>query len=227
MYDDKSIFLTFPENTKLEDALFKFLKEINSEISLSRDKISFLSGCKILNAPENLQKNLFHIFKPKINNPIRVVKTGNVIGGGGLDGSIYFTDVSKNITKTLRFSKNAPSYRGVEKGINIFGICINYLCLANNKEVVVPIKKKFFDLIEEKYDLKCPECSNIIIPKTCGFSRCEYKISGKIYENENDKIKKFSIEEKADDPNGIKYYNPDENGNAKMIELKFEVLKYI
>ena len=227
MYDDKSIFLTFPKNTKLEDALFKFLKEINSEISLSRDKISFLSGCKILNAPENLQKNLFHIFKPKINNPIRVVKTGDVIGGGGLDGSIYFTDVSKNITETLRFSKNAPSYRGVEKGINIFGICINSLCLANNKEVVVPIKKKFFDLIEEKYDLKCPKCSNIIIPKTCGFSRCEYKISGKIYENENDKIKKFSIEEKADDPNGIKYYNPDENGNAKMIELKFEVLKYI
>ena len=116
------------------------------------------------------------------------------------------------------------SYRITEKGINIYGICKGNNCIAKDKEVIVPIQNKFFDLIKEKYDLKCPKCSNIIIPKTVGFRDCEYQISGKKYEN--DKVEDFCFKERADSPDEIKYYNPNDNGTALMIELKFEVLNY-
>jgi hypothetical protein len=52
-----------------------------------------------------------------------------------------FTDISKNKTKEIGFSKKALSYRKVTKGINIFGICKFKKCKAYKKEVVVRIKK--------------------------------------------------------------------------------------
>ena len=59
-----------------------------------------------------------------------------------------FTDVNKQIVEKLYFSKNAPSYRTVVKGINIFGICKVKKCEAHDKEVAIPLKnKKFFNLV--------------------------------------------------------------------------------
>ena len=58
-----------------------------------------------------------------VNNAnIFVVATKGVKGSGC---PMMFTDISKNKTKEIGFSKKAPSYRKVTKGINIFGIC-NY-----------------------------------------------------------------------------------------------------
>ena len=66
--------------------------------------------------------------------------------GGGL--AMKFTDVNKQIVEKLYFSKNAPSYRKVVKGINIFGICKVNKCEAHDKEVAIPLKnKKFFNLV--------------------------------------------------------------------------------
>ena len=64
------------------------------------------------------------------NANIFVVTTKGLKGGGY---PMMLTDLSKNKTKELKFSSNAPSYRKVTKGINIFGIC--------NCKNVKPIKK--------------------------------------------------------------------------------------
>ena len=145
-----------------------------------------------------------------------MLKGGEVIGGGG-PGEFGNLDLSK---------KSQKSYEGhiLGTGINIFGICKGNSCQAYDKEVIVPINKGTLDLMNEKYDLKCPICSNIIIPKTVGFRNCKYKISGKKFEN--DKVENFSYTGRADSFE-IKYYNPEENGKALMIELKFEVLEYL
>jgi len=94
---------------------------------------------------------------------------------GGAACPITFVDASSGQVKELKFSENAPRWRLVNKGLNIFGICTNFKCEAYKKEVVVMINKKKFDLIKERNELFCPECGSLIIPKTVGFYLCKYK----------------------------------------------------
>lgn len=154
---------------------------------------------------------------------IFVVPTKGIKGGGC---PMMFSDVSKNKTKEIFFSKSAPSYRKAGKGINIFGICHCKKCKAFNKEVVIPIKQKEFDLIKEKDNLFCPECDSLIIPKTVGFYLCKFRIYGKKYENKE--IEDFRNEDDvANNKNSLKYFDPDLNGEVMLIELIFEVLEYL
>ena len=145
------------------------------------------------------------------------------IKGGGYP--MLFSDVSKNKTKEIFFSKNAPLYRKACKGINIFGICHCKMCKAYKKEVIVRIKKKRFDLINEKDKLFCPECESLIIPKTVGFYLCKFKIYGK--KIIDDQIENFenNIDE-ANNKKSLKYFDPELNGEIIMSELIFEVIEY-
>ncbi len=95
---------------------------------------------------------------------------------------------------------------------------------ANGKEVVVPIKKKKINLTEEKFNQKCPECESIIEPKTVGFYLCKYHIYGQKIEDK--KIVDFDNDyQKANDREYLQYFDA-ENGEAKFIELIFEVIEY-
>ena len=135
---------------------------------------------------------------------------------------VNFTDVRKQVHEEHYFSDTAPNYRTVTKGINIYGICKGNNCKAYGKEVVVPQKKKKkFDLIIEKDNLECPECKGVVIPKTLGFHLCKYKVSGKVFLN--DIIEPFEFEGKAENENSVQYFNPDENGEVMVVELKIEV----
>jgi len=152
-----------------------------------------------------------------------VVSTKDVKGGGC---PMMFTDLSKNRTKEIGFSKKAPSYREVTKGINIFGICKFKKCKAYKKEVVVKIKKKKFDLIKERDDLLCPECEAIIIPKTVGFYLCKFVFYGKKVENRIEEDFR-NEEDEANNKDSLKYFDPELNGEVKVTELIFEVLEYL
>ena len=70
--------------------------------------------------------------------------------GGGFPAK--FTDVSQMKTINLEVSNIGPSYRKVDKGINIFGKCNCQSCEAGlyNKQVIVPIESNRFDLINHK-----------------------------------------------------------------------------
>ena len=222
-YSETKVIMNFPETTKIEDALIQFLRKTNSIVSLSPEKISFLFNSKIINLPNYLNKTLSQIFRPRTKNiKVKVISYRNILGGGG---PVDFCDVSKKQHEIHELTADGPSYRTTEKGINIYGICKGNKCKANEKEVIVPIKKKSFDLVNEKYDLKCPECSNIIVPKTVGFRQCKYRIFGKKYNN--NKIEDFNNIGEAGKSGQIIYYNPNDNGTALMIELKFEVLEYL
>ena len=155
--------------------------------------------------------------------PIEVEKVGKIIGGGF---SINFTDVSKNIHEEHYFSKTAPDYRIVSKGINVYGICKGKKCKAYNKEVICPLKNiKIFNLLDEKENLECPICGSLIIPKTLGFFSCEYRIKGK--KCENDTITPFELRDKASNKDSIRYFNPDKNGKTMITELIVEVIKFL
>ena len=154
---------------------------------------------------------------------ITVLWKNNVIGRGF---SMLFSDVNKNKTTEISCSKEAPSYRAVTKGINIFGICTFKKCDAYKKEVVVIINKKKFDLIKERNELFCPECGSLIIPKTVGFYLCKYKIYGKKISNSREEYFENEIEE-VRNANAVKYFDPDLNGEVMITQLIFEVLAYL
>ena len=166
------------------------------------------------------------ILKPDSNERLidLGIENGNVIltnkphhGGGD---SIEFCDVSNGKQELINSN---IIYGTPNKGINIYGFCKEKNCIAYNKEVVVPINKNYFDLLSEKHDLKCPKCNNIIIPNTVGFLQCEYKVKGKKLKN----CEEFNFKEIADKSG--KYYNSKENinGKAEMVQLNFEVTKYL
>ena len=198
-FDANKFEMLFPGTTTVEDALIQFLKKANLAPDLSVDKIGFLWKARILNEPELLKKRLnqMNISNPIIN--VRVILRGCIIGGGG---PVEFCDLSKKSHESHKLTSGGHTYRTTGKGINIYGICKGKSCEANDKEVIVPINKRTLDLVNEKYDLKCPICSNIIIPKTVGFRNCEYKISGKKYENY--KIENFNYIDRAENSREIK-----------------------
>lgn len=138
---------------------------------------------------------------------------------------IEFTDVSKNKTKEIKLSKYGPSYRTINKGINIFGICLYKRCEAYKKEVVVRINKRKFDLIKDREELFCPECESLMSPKTVGFYLCKFRISGKKIEGQNE-VNFQNMDDEANNINSFKYFDPELNGETKMTELIFEVLEY-
>ena len=224
-------------NEEKEQTNFEKLKNDVESLSLYKENVRFYYEGKIylLNCDEDeLFSSIFKKFKEKsktenidlyfIANGERInpemkfnqldfskidVHTEREMKGGII--SLKFADMSKQITEEHFFSKDAPSYRLVTKGINIYGICKVRKCVAYKKEVIHPLRKiKKFDLIKEREDLECPECGGNITPKTVGFHLCEYRVTGKKYGN--DKIESFEFEGKAENKNSIQYYNPDKNG---------------
>ena len=142
---------------------------------------------------------------------IEVEYRGKVYGAGGLS-SLEFVDVDKlTKTKKLTFSKYAPEWRKVSKGLNLFGKCINKACEAYNEEVVyiagINIK---FDFNSDKKEIKCPICSKNFIPITMGFWKCEYQIKGEKFKNGD--YEDVDISGKETNGNDFEYYDPYSTG---------------
>ena len=210
----KRYYYAVKRNELFSSVIEKFKKGLGL---VSEFKCFYLG--EIINDPNKTLKEL------NIRNwsSIEVFTIGEIPGAGF---SINFTDVSKNIHEEHYFSKTAPDYRIVSKGINVYGICKGKKCKAYNKEVICPLKnKKIFNLLEEKEDLECPICGSLIIPKTLGFFSCEYRIKGK--KCENDTITPFELRDKASNKDSIRYFNPDKNGNATFCELIAEVINFL
>lgn len=219
--------------------VFRFSGESKSKSimvpCLNNDKISeVIKRYRLISNDKG--KNIFFYNSKSINNCSLTVKEVGLMNGSNIfvepiirmEGGgcpMLFSDVSKNKTKEIGFSKNAPLYRKACKGINIFGICHCKMCNAYKKEVVVRIKKKRFDLINEKDKLFCPQCESLIIPKTVGFYLCKFRIYGK--KIIDDQIEKFDNDiDEANNKNSVKYFDPELNGETVVSELIFEVIEY-
>ena len=136
-------------------------------------------------------------------------------------GRIFtFVDVRKNNIEKIELSKTAPSYRVSNDGLNIFGLCTNKKCKTKGKEVVVPCGFGEFDLglAIEEMDIRCPICSQVIKPKTCGFISCAYNFIGSILENGKEEPFKSETYEAPSDY--FTYYKPSENlGNWLKLKI--------
>jgi len=204
---------------KRDESLSSVGEKFKKDSGYSNYKLQFLLYGKILDEKKTLKE--MNILDTSF---IDVGRANEVTGGGEMP--IKSTDISKNMYIEQKFSKKAPKYKIASKGINVIGICKGIKCKAYNEVVIYPLNEKSnFNLIEEKDDLVCPRCKNLMVPKTLGFYLCEYKIKGK--KCENDKIIPFNLEDKANDKCSIKYFDPEKSGNTMLIELIVEVTKFL
>ena len=145
---------------------------------------------------------------------------------GGCGPALTFVDVEKGKIKNLNFSKNAPKWRKVDKGLNIFGICNNSKCEAHKKEVVyTTVLTKdglIFNLNEKVTDIRCPICKKIIKPKTCGFYDCEYQFIGKKIMDGD--VINYDSKTRETKGNNFEYFDALENGEIIWTELNIYVL---
>ena len=145
----------------------------------------------------------------------------SVVGAGGI-GMLDFVDVKSGKIKRLDFSADAPKWREVKQGLNIFGVCNNSKCKAFKKEVVHKVGFHKFDLKKEVLNIKCPMCDKIIKAKTCGFLKCEYQFSGITIEGGEQK--KFDSNPKETKSDEVEYFDPYANGETEWVELIIYVL---
>ena len=142
--------------------------------------------------------------------------------GGGLP--MNFVNVDKGVIQNLGFSDSAPEWRGVTKGLNLFGICKNKDCRAFDKEVVhkVGINQKY-NLQNNILNNKCPICEGIIVPKTCWFWECEYQFVGdKIEEG---KLKHIDTKSKETKGNNFEYFDPYDNDSSLWTNLDIYIIE--
>ena len=217
-------FMVFPsfQDEIISNMLIRFSKFMNVDHKL----------CKFFFNQEDI-KNLNRTIKDSLNsnsfnNYVELYQCAEVTGGG--IPLLKFSDVSKEKIKNLSFSKNAPKYRIVRKGLNIFGICMFPKCEAHKKEVVYIPKKMIledneyfkFNINEEIKNILCPLCNKIIKTKTIGFYQCEYQIKGEKIENGDPVQYDSKPKETKDDK--FEYFDPEENGEADWTELVIYVL---
>ena len=184
-------------NETLEDILKRGIKEKNFEILYARGLI---------------YSDNYHHFINDIKEGFPPVLTLYIpFRGGGC--SFEFVDYDNGKTIKLKFSKNAPEWRRVYEGLNLFGKCINKDCKAFNKEVIDPkLNNIKFSIDQQKREIKCPKCYKNFMPLTFGFWKCEYQIKGvRLKNGEYEDVNINGKETKGDD---FEYYDPSDNGTS-------------
>ena len=209
LQNDSSILYRLIDDLNSTFLLFPFLR--NYDIPEIKRKLSNFLSFHI-----TLYKNDCHFDEFKIFVP-------SLIGSGA---AINFVNVEKGIIKNLEFSSDAPYWRKVGEGLNIFGNCIYPKCKVFGKEVIYITNLKDeglkFNLNEEIQNIKCPICKKIMKPKTCGFWKCEYQFDGK--KIEEGEVKSFKTEPKETKGDNFEYFDPFENDEVQWLQLEIYVL---
>ena len=222
VFDDEAgetINVSYDKNITLEAFMKDFLSKHTDYVTLDTNVYTFKLGLKVLNSPKWIHRQLGDIIPP--GGKVTLIRKRDV----HYSGPITFTDVSKNNILNRGFSPDAPDYRTIHKGINIYGICKTEKCIACQQKVISNYIKDKIDMTNEKFNFTCPMCKGIIQPKTVGFYLCQYHIYGQ--KIEGDRLVKFDNGYfEAKDPDHSNYFDEAENGETTFIQLIFEVTKY-
>lgn len=104
-------------------------------------------------------------------------------GGGGERfpaAKLEFSDLqNKSALKVLPWSKTAPPWRIVAKGLNLEGKCTNKACVAGRARSRVVCRKGYtaVNLVTER--AQCPICKETVQVKTCSFTDCVWMYEGR------------------------------------------------
>ena len=218
---------TFPKDRQIT---IKLDNNLLGCFAMSRKGLPYNKFKKLFN-----NKKYYNSYLEKddaISYSFNFIPLGQYMGAGGDSyGGLMFIDPSNSNIKQLSLSKEAPKWRVISEGLNIFGICENPKCEANKKQVIfralkgnrhLPEKGMIFDMLENVENIKCPICNEIIEPETCGFFECEYQFIGKKIEDR--KVVKYDSKTRETKGNKMDYLEQKGEKKVKWTELKIYVL---
>lgn len=93
-------------------------------------------------------------------------------------------------TRSIQFSKEAPSYRRVVQGLNLQGQCQNRVCEAYQKVIYMPMGIGDFNIFHQMRHTTCPACAEEVGDKNIdnlGFWNCRYQIEGSSIQEDSKK----------------------------------------
>ncbi len=129
----------------------------------------------------------------------------------------------KVVDKILVKQRKDNIFNDLKNGINIVGKCSNRNCNFKDQEVLSYRDEDKFELISNMYDVKCPHCSSIILPKKIAFYKCDFIISGK--KVDGDFVVPFVLERKDINDNDNYYlFDPNHDKNTTYVELVCQIL---
>ena len=218
---------TFPKDRQIT---IKLDNNLLGCFAMSRKGLPYNKFKKLFN-----NKKYYNSYLEKddaISYSFNFIPLGQYMGAGGDSyGGLMFIDPSNSNIKQLSLSKEAPKWRVISEGLNIFGICENPKCEANKKQVIfralkgnrhLPEKGMIFDMLENVENIKCPICNEILEPETCGFFECEYQFIGKKIEDR--KVVKYDSKTRETKGNKMDYLEQKGEKKVKWTELKIYVL---
>ena len=120
------------------------------------------------------------------NDDIITVGMPSVAGGGGPDEFANLSEEFIRKDEVLSSDSNAPDWRAVGRGINLYGICQHDECVVKGKQVIMHVDSKEYNVVEESFMGICPMCKKHFDLDTCSFFMCDYKCEGKYFDKKKD-----------------------------------------
>ena len=125
--------------------------------------------------------------------------------------------------KGLFKKKIDNTFNDLKSGINIVGKCCNKKCRYNNQQVISNYDDDKFEFVSNLYNIVCPHCSSLIIPRKIAFYKCKFIISGKKVVGDN--VVPFSFNDliEINDNNYFYIFEPESDKDTTYIEILCQV----
>ena len=125
--------------------------------------------------------------------------------------------------KNLFKKKKNNYFNDLKSGINIIGKCSNKKCNFKDQQVISNCEQDKFEFVSNLYNVVCPHCSSIIIPRKIAFYQCSFIISGK--KVVGDKVVPFSFIDiiEINNKNNFYLFEPENDKETTYIEIICQV----
>ena len=115
---------------ELKQKIFRRKEEKETtQYIIQNPQLDFNAFLLYRNSPLVDDRRTIDSYQIKEGETIKILR--NYAPGGGDLCPINFVDVGKNVITHLEFSNNAPKWRIVKKGLNLFGICLGVSSLSS------------------------------------------------------------------------------------------------
>lgn len=141
-------------------------------------------------------------------------------------GAKFLNVTDERGLQRAEWSKVAPEWRRVNRGLVLEGICENEKCKAYKKQVAISMNYRTFDVVSDPDIDKtlCPMCREFVEPTTCGFNNCWWKFEGLCKMKDKKAPQLCSSDWKyADD--AYHSFDQETTETINWLRLKFEVVK--
>lgn len=166
----------FKLTVSLKDTVEQLKDKIRKVQNLSEDEyISLLLDGETLEDDRTLESY-------KIDNKTTLHQSLEITEETTTNKNDFFVGIQFNDLKTkqeVEFAKSAPDFRRIKTGLNLRGICITKECKAENQTIWIQKGIGTFNICEEIYESKCPQCNKTAGKiDNLGFYNCLYSVKG-------------------------------------------------